>query len=229
MVRMDSERLEAMHRVSLFQDLSESELHDIAPLIQERTYDKGEILYHVGEPCRRIIIIYRGRVKVVKSSSSGKEQILEVLEEGDTCACNSGSSEWICSASAETLTETVVWILDRAHYVKLLQSNSKLMNMLNHIFAQRLCRFSSLIESVALEGPKQRLVRFLLNYHDDHKAADQPLEIALTHEEISQRIGLVRETVTRQLQALKKANVIDILPHRIVILSPAALKRLMDE
>lgn len=227
-MKIDEHKIKALHKVSLFRDLSPKDIREVLPFIQEKTCPKGEVVFSVGESCRRIIIVYQGRVKIFKSSPSGKEQILEVLESGDTCACHPGSSEWSCSSSAQTLTKSVLWILDRTHYVKLVQSNSKLAAMLTEIFARRLCHFASLIESVSLDQPRDRLVKFLLDYHDNHQGLDDPMSIPLTHEEIAQRIGLARETVTRQLQALKKAGMIEIHPQRIAIPDPAALKCLIN-
>jgi len=217
-----------LRKIPLFQDLSQKELGSLKSYIREKSFDKGEILFFEGEDCSRIFIVHTGRVKVFRTSASGKEQILEVLSEGDTCACNPGSATWHCSATAQALTDCRVLFLPRDHYIKLVRSNSKLSLTLNQLFAKRICRLSALIEEVSLDNPRRRLVKFILDILDDQENKSQDAYISFTHEEISQRLGLVRETVTRHLSQLKRSKLIDIQSRRIVICDKAGLKKMLS-
>ena len=216
--------------IPLFENLSLKEIRSLKKHLKPRTYRRGEMVFTEGDDCKEILIIVSGRLKVFRTSSEGREQILEVLESGDTCACNPGTVHWSCSASAQALTSCRTWSLPRSHYKKLVASNHKLAQSLNRIFAERLCKFCSLIEGVALDTPTRRLAKFLLDIMNDqnHKvSADKHTEIVFTHEEIAQRIGLVRETVTRHLHKFKKQGLIDIQSHRILVLDKKGLETLL--
>ena len=151
-----------LRNVSLFQGLSPSELEAIRSRLKERSYSKGEILRFSGDLCQQIFIVVSGRVKIYRTASSGREQILEILDAGGTCACNPASSVWHCSATAEALTPCTVFFLPREDYVQMVTSSSKLTHALNRLFAERICRFSSLIEEVSLKDAKKKLIKFLL-------------------------------------------------------------------
>ncbi len=218
-----------LNDVALFQDLSEGELQALSSFLQENSFEKDEIIAFEGEECRRIFIVQSGRIKIFRCAGSGREQILEVLGPGDSCACNPGVQVWQCSATSQALSPCKVWFLPRQHYNNLINSNSKLMKKLTHIFATRLCRFSSLIEDVSLTDSRHRLVRFLLNMFGAQKAVPgKPVSISFTREEIAQRLGLVRETVTRHLQNLRRKKLIDIKAQQILLLDRQGLEKLLD-
>jgi len=145
-------------QVGLFQDLAPDELNNVKTLLKEKSFQKGEILFFEGKQCERIFFVRSGRVKIFRTSSSGREQILEILNPGDTCSCHPGQGAWSCSATAEALTPCIVWFFSRDNYAQLIRTNTKLMQSLNKIFARRICHFSSLIEQVSLNDVKNGLL-----------------------------------------------------------------------
>ena len=216
--------------VPLFHGLSESELNAVKTSLREKAFDKGEVLFYEGKGCERVFIVQSGRVKLYRTASSGREQILETLGPGDTCACNPGSAIWACGSTAEALTSTKVWFLSREDYSRMVNSNSKMSQALNRLFAERLRGFSCLIEEVSLKDVKKRLVKFLLDMLAEksrQKGKDDVLIIPFTREEIAQRLGTARETVARYLYQLKRAKLIDIKPHQITIRNKADLEKLL--
>ncbi|MBI4387890.1 MAG: Crp/Fnr family transcriptional regulator [Candidatus Omnitrophica bacterium] len=169
-------------------------------------------------------------MKLYRTASSGREQILETLGPGDTCACNPGSLTWSCSTTAEAVTACTVWFLSRNDYMRIVATNSKVTTALNRLFAKRLQCFSSLIEEVSLKDSKQRLIKFLLDmFQEKAQNPEKAVFLPFTREEIAQRIGTARETVARHLYQLKKAGLIDIKPKRILIRNQKGLEKLIGQ
>lgn len=216
--------------IPLFQGLSPGELADVKTCLIEKTFKKNEILFQEGNTCERVFIVQEGRVKLLRTASTGREQTLETLGPGDTCACNPGQQAWSCSSSAQAATDCRVWFLSRDNYVRLVQTNVKLSHTLNKLFAERLKCFGSLIEEVSLKDSKKRLIKFLLDMlaeNESNGGKGQTLLIPFTREEIAQRIGMARETVARQLHDLQRSKLIDIKPHQIIISDQEGLKKLL--
>ena len=215
--------------IPFFHGLSGEELAAVKNCLKEKKFAKGESLFFEGKACERVFFVRSGRVKIYRTASSGREQILETLGPGDTCACNPGSQNWSCSSSAEALTPCAVWFLSRDHYVRMVQTNSKLSHTLNRLFAKRLQCFSELIEEVSLKDSKKRLIKFLLDMLNENTAESSKnvLFIPFTREELAQRIGAARETVARQLYQLKRKRFIDIKPRQILILDQTGLEKLL--
>lgn len=221
-----------LKEIPLFQGLGEEELRAIQTCLVEKNFQKGEIIFSEGMDCGRVFIVQSGSIKIYRLSSSGREQILETLGPGETCACNPGSVAWYCGSTAEALTGSKVWLLSREDYVRMVRTSLKLSQTLNQLFAHRLKNFSNLIEEVSLKDAKKRLIKFILDMAS-RKAPDpaqkkpdhQILFLPFTREEIAQRIGTSRETVARYLSQLKKARLIDIKPHQIIVLSRVGLEK----
>ena len=219
-----------LKKIPLFHGISPSERALIQSYLHERSFDKGEVLLSEGSPCEKIFIVKSGRIRLYRMTPAGREQILEILGPGDTCACNPGTPEWACNTTAEAVTPSKVWFLSREQYARLLQSNSKITLALNRLFADKLRCLGSLIEEVSLKDTKKRLVKFLLDMLEK-KGADAKrgvLFIPFTREELAQRIGAARETVARHLHQLKRAKFIEIKPHQIIISDKEALKKLLS-
>lgn len=221
--------------VPLFQGLSAEALRTVQGCLIEKSYRKGEIIHSEGSGCGRVFIIESGSVKIYRLSSTGREQILETLGPGETCACNPGSLNWFCGSTAQALSASKIWFLSREDYVRMVHSNLRLAQTLNHLFAERLQDFGNLIEEVSLKDAKKRLVKFILDMASRKPpqglAAAKPereiLFLPLTREEIAQRIGTSRETVARYLSQLRRSRLIELKPHQIIVLSRPGLQKLL--
>jgi len=212
---------------SLFADLTDQELCAIRQGLLEKKFKKGELLFLEEQGCQRIFIIRKGRVKMYRTTSSGKEQILEILESSDTCACNPGRSQWPCMATAEALTDTEVWFIPKEHFVQLIKTYPGLSLALNRILSDRLRCYGNLIEEVSLKDVKKRLIKFLLDQYQK-KQKNNTLTLPGTREEIAQRIGTARETVIRYLHQLQDENLIVLKGHSVTIKDIEALKTLIS-
>ena len=215
--------------VPFFQGLSEKELSAIKDCLKEKSFEKGETLFYEGKDCEKVFFVKSGRVKLYRVSPQGREQILETLEPGDSCACNPGTVKWHCSSTAEALTPCTAWFLSRDHYVKLLQSNSSLAHSLNRLFAERLQCFSALIEEVSLKDSKKRLITFLLNLlSEGDKTKTGTVLIPFGREELAQRLGTSRETLARQLTQLERMKLLDVENKQIFIRNKEGLEKLLN-
>ena len=220
----------SIENVPFFKGLSAGELSKIKECLREKSFNKGENLFLEGAACERVFFVKSGRVKLYRTSSSGREQTLETLGPGDTCACNPGQANWSCASTAEAMTPCTVWLVSRDNYIKLVETNNQLSHSLNRLFAERLQCFSSLIEEVSLKDSRKRLIKFLLDMNDASDGAKQgALSLPFTREELAQRLGVVRETVARQLYELKRLKLIDIKPRQILIRDKAGLKGLLQK
>ena len=82
------------------------------------------------------------------------------------------------------------------------------------------------IQSLALSrSAPEELARFFLGWSAHHAGQDH-LQIALTHDEIGEMIGVTRETVTRLLTAFKKRNWLAVKGATVMISDRTALQSL---
>jgi CRP/FNR family transcriptional regulator len=68
----------ALGAVSLFSGLSPDELRLLAAHAIHRRFAQGELLFSEGDVCKGLHIIATGKLRIFKSSASGREQVLAV-------------------------------------------------------------------------------------------------------------------------------------------------------
>jgi len=80
-----TQKLKLLHKNEYFEGLDESLLKQVAAHMQMREYARGEALFWEGDPCAGLHIIEQGFVKLYRLSPQGRQYIVRVLQEGDTC------------------------------------------------------------------------------------------------------------------------------------------------
>ncbi len=76
---MPTERIDLaaiLQKTALFSNLSSPELQLLAARTTRKIFHSGESLFYEGEPCKGLHIISQGRVRIFKTSASGREQVL---------------------------------------------------------------------------------------------------------------------------------------------------------
>jgi CRP/FNR family transcriptional regulator, cyclic AMP receptor protein len=75
-------RRTALRNLSLFSELTEEELTLLAALLRETHYPKNSMVFHEGESGESLLLIMKGKVKVVLLGDEGQETILSIMTEG---------------------------------------------------------------------------------------------------------------------------------------------------
>ncbi|MEZ4516373.1 MAG: cyclic nucleotide-binding domain-containing protein [Chloroflexota bacterium] len=79
-----AEFVQHLSEIPLFAGLEESACQEMARLSRWREYEAGEVVLLEGDTHSGLYYLQYGWLKVVKTSSTGREQILRFLESGDT-------------------------------------------------------------------------------------------------------------------------------------------------
>lgn len=209
--------------VSLFEEFTSIEFEYIQTSVVEKSFKKDDVIFFSGDPCRGILILRSGRIKLSSLSATGKEQILETFQCGQSCACHTESFAR-CPANVQAATDCVVWFLPIENYERLIKAHPSMLKKLNTILASRLCHLSDLIKRISLDAPQERLARFILDSVEKKQKFQHYPDF--THDEIAQRVGLTRETVTRHLNNFKRSKIISIKSQEISVLNHEKLQKL---
>jgi len=76
-------RMRILAQIPLFAGLSEDDLDSIDRRMLSLSWAEGERLYTAGEPADHLYVMAAGHVKVVRSTASGQDTIVDVLAPGD--------------------------------------------------------------------------------------------------------------------------------------------------
>lgn len=192
----------------------------------EQAVERGAIITVEGEPAAAMYVVAEGRVKIVRHSLEGREQILHIAEPFDhfnTVPVFGGGS---CPATSEALLPTRLLVLPREQIRQIAYEHPDLALALLGEFANRLRGLVGLVDTLALHTVNGRLARLLLD-QAAAAAAGHPAPL-LTQAEMAAHIGSVREMVGRALKTFEAAGLIRLERGSLQICDPAGLQRQAD-
>ncbi len=206
-----------------FRGLSNDELAIIAARCRQRALDDDEIIMMEGQPAAGLYVVREGRVRIFKTSSRGKEQVLIVLGPGETFndvpVFDGGPNPAGAQAAAPG---TTVYIVPTAVVMELLISNPRVAADIIHILAGRLRHLTAVVEDLSFHHITERVAKLLLA---ESAADSRPL---LTQERMATRIGTAREVVSRALRTLEQQGAITRQRNRIVAINAPLLRALLE-
>lgn len=188
----------------------------------------GAILFVEGQSPRGVFIICSGRVNLSTTSREGKTLILKTAEEGEALGLSAAISGVGYEATAEAATPCQLNFVDRKHLLELMQTHSELsVRAAESLSRDFQSAYRDIHDLVLTRSSAGKLARLLLsNSSEDEFSAEIRVHANMTHEEMAQRIGASRETVTRLLSRLRKKQLIRLDGPRLVIRNRTALEAL---
>jgi HlyB family type I secretion system ABC transporter len=118
---MKTQDAEILRRSSAFRFLSEEHFAALEPLLQEESYDFGDVIVKQGDPADSFYILTKGRARALKIKSDGVEIPLGVLKPGDSfgeAALLDGGTR---NATVRCSTAVEVVRIDRNDFLELVQ------------------------------------------------------------------------------------------------------------
>jgi len=214
-------------RVPLFEGLPSGQIEDLAMIVTDQVFQKGQPIFSEGEDGNGFFVVISGRVKIFKLSAEGKEQILHFFGPGEPFGEVPVFAGQHFPAHAEAMEETRVFFFPRKSFVDLIKRNPSLaLNMLA-VLSKRLRRFTALIDDLSLKEVPGRLAAYLLYLSDQNKGAKE-LDLTITKAQLASLLGTIPETLSRILGKLSSQGLIETDGRRIRILNIDGLQDLAE-
>jgi len=216
----DPRAVQVLRTVPLFADLSDEALARLAGATIRRTYAPGRTVIVEGAPCRAAYFVAEGQVRVFRTSSGGRQQVLAQLGPGQGFnTVPPFLPHGLNHATVQAVTPVVLYAVPADALRRLVAECPELALALLQDFADRLDHLTNLVEDLSLRTVRGRLARFLL----DHAEAGQVTR-RWTQEEIATHVGTVRDMVGRTLRAFVDAGLIRMERQRIIVLDREGLE-----
>lgn len=232
---MDSSFQSSLKSSSLFKDLDNRDIEELARLCVTAKFNKGETIFVPGEERGRIFLVVSGEVRVYQIAG-GKKIVLEIYRPGGIFGDLSFAHQTLGRQRldyAEALTrEARLGIIDSGDFVNYLKQHPGLALSLLVYLRNRLHLAESKIRDLALSSADVRIINELIRYavkfgREDGKYYEIPKR--LTHQEISEMTGLARETVTKTFASLSRAGMIERSDTSVIRLNKEQiLKKCLD-
>lgn len=213
---------DAMRRIALFADLPHDTLERVARASIRRTYAPDEFVIFEGDPCRAAYFVAEGRVRVLRTSPEGREQVLSQLGPGRSFnTVPPFGPGGLNHATAQAVEPAVLYAIPCEELVPLVTTSPPLALALLEDFADRLDHLTALVEDLSLRTVRGRLARFLLRQAEEEANA---VAREWTQAEMAARLGTVREMIGRTLRSFADAGLIRFDRQRIELLDREGLE-----
>jgi len=194
------------------------------------SYPSGAVLFVEGQAPRGVYLLCKGRVKLTMTSPDGKALILHIAEPGELIGINGAMSGAPYELTAETLEPCQVNFIKREAFLRLLREQPEISAHVTSQLSRDYQAACFQIRSLGLSRTaSEKIVRFLLEAAARGKETNQGIRmnLALTHEEIAQVVGVSRETVTRTLTDLRHKMLIAVKGPAVLIRNRPALEAML--
>jgi len=223
---MSSGKNEILSKISLFATLTPAEIEELAQRTLERRFDAGEVLFREGDPCHGFFVLGQGRVKIFKTSATGREITLAVESAPSSVAEVPLFDGGPYPATVSALEEVVAYLISKQDFRKVCLSNPQVALKVLAVVGQRLRQLVGVVESVSFGSVRQRLAQTLLDH--GRRAGTNPFPLDLTHQQLASHLGTVREVVSRNLSRFQADGLIHIQRRTVEILDAAGLQSEAD-
>src|SRR5437588_9262348 len=225
---MVSSKLSVLRKHPIFCDLEPEALDQLCRYAKHITLKRGASIFCKGDPGNSLFAVISGTVKISSSSPDGRNAILNLIGPGEIfgeIAVLDGAPR---SADATANTNCELYIIDRRDFLPFVRSQPALAMKFIELLCTRLRWTSDQVEEVILQDMPGRLASALLRLTEKHKLAPAGRTIAITQQEISEMVGMTRESINKQLRAWAARNWVRLEHGAIVVLNAAMLRELAE-
>lgn len=221
----------ASRKHSLFSDLPESQLCAISDFKNLISHRKGQILYYEGTMPLGIFCINAGVVKIYKTASNGKEQIIHLSQKGDFLGYTALLGEENYTSSAMIIEDAKICFIPREVFLNTLMKNTEFFKKVTKAISHELGVMEAKLTDATQKSIRERLAHVLLQLASNYGIEGggvQQIDLILSREEIAGIVGTATESVIRLLSEFKKDNLIELDGKKIIIKDKRGLARLSD-
>jgi CRP/FNR family transcriptional regulator len=220
-----------LEKTALLSGLSQAELQLLASRTVRKLFSAGELLFSEGEPCSGLHIIARGKVRIFKTSLSGREQVLALNGPGESVAELPVFDGGPYPASAVAIEDAEIAFISRRDFNAFCIEHPEVALKVLSVVGARLRRLVGLIEELSFTTIRHRLISMLAGLaQTSGKTTDRGIEFQLpaTHQELANQLGTVRELISRNLMRLQAEGLLDVDARQIVVKDLKGLIALLE-
>ena len=202
--------------------------------MRHRHFVAGDQIIHQDDVSELFAVVVSGTIKLTRTLSDGREQIVALLAEAD-CLGDLFARE--NHETAQCVTDVVLCSFPRDRFKALLADHPDLERRLLTLATQDLDDARDWLLTIGRKNATEKVATFLVwLLTKQHRAqpqsmqtpSDLVIELPLSRQEMGDLLGLTMETVSRHMTKLRQADVIklDAQGHRVFVKDLDMLERL---
>jgi len=217
----------ALRAHPLFQVLEVTALEQLAGFAKKRAVKKGTTIFAKGDRGGSLFFVVRGTVKIGVTSADGRGAVFNFINENEIFGEIALLDGLERTADALANTDCELLVIDRRDFIPFLQQHPPLATKLIELLCARIRWISDHVEQVIFPELSVRLAKALLRLAEKQKPTTSP-RLLITQQEISEMVGMSRETINKQLQEWVDQKLIQIQRGAIILIDLEPLHALAN-
>jgi CRP/FNR family transcriptional regulator len=185
------------------------------------TAPAGALAFDENSTCDGLTMLTGGAIRVVRTTPQGREILLYRVSPGESCiltvCCLLGRASYAARGVVETDLSGVTIPADL--FDALVADAPEFRAFVFEMFGDRIASMMQLVEEIAFHRLESRIAAFLLRGFAGSGARD----LSITHQQLADEVGSVREIVSRTLESLQRRGALSLARGRLTLADPAAL------
>ena len=215
--------MSTLQTLPLFSHLSAAHLENIAQLAQPRHLAANSLLWTRGDQLDALVVLTRGRFKVILNSEDGREVTLNVMTAPSYLGDMSVLERTTHSATVMAIEPCDFLWIPGSDFRHLMEQHPRVVWELLVAQTMRVRILSEELASLAFLTTCRRVARKILQLAGDKNV------VGVSHQELAGLVGSTRESVTRALSELEHQGLLHTHKGRVEVVSAAGLRGMLEE
>lgn len=210
----------------VFGQCAEPLLRRLGTYATVRRVPKGTVIFSKDDVGAGLFAVLSGTVKISLPSADGREALLNLIQPGELfgeIALLDGRSR---TADAVAMTDCELMVIDRRDFIPFVRNEPDLALKLIEVLCGRLRWASEHFAEVLFLDLPGRLAKTLLRLSEQEDKRGARRMVKITQRELSQLIGMSRESTNKQLRMWERSGWIRLERGGIAVLSAPALEQI---
>ncbi|MCX7892790.1 MAG: Crp/Fnr family transcriptional regulator [Burkholderiales bacterium] len=226
---MATNRIQAkafLANLPLFKELSAEELDRVAAATRQVHAERGQVLFHRGDPASGFYVVVFGQVKLAFVGSSGAEKVVDIVAPGGSFGEAVMFMEQPHVVTAQALADTLLLHVAKDAVFAEVERDPRFARRMIGGMARRMRQLVADLESYSMRSGTERVIGFLLSSCGEAAPGATTLTVTLPAAKgvIASRLNLTQEHFSRILHDLSAAGLIEVHGREVRILDCQRLR-----
>lgn len=216
-------------RVPVFASLSPDDRRRVAGLARPASLRAGEAAWSPDDDVARLMVVHTGRLKVVRVSADGSEQLVRVLGPGEFTGETAVFTGRRPDDHATALDGCRLCVFRHDDLEALIRTHPEIGLRMLATVSERLADTEYRLNALTSRDVESRLADYLLGLPTTWRDGGAVVTLPLAKKDVASLLDTSPESLSRSLTSLAAQGLITVGPGRSVgLIEPDRLQRLVD-
>lgn len=190
-------------------------------------FKKGQLIFSEGSTPLGAFLLQKGKVKISKTASQGKEQIMRIVTQKEFLSHTDLFSYSKYSTSARAMEDSYLLFISRQEFWNLLRDQNYLFENLLHQMSVDMKEVEGKIVDLAYKPVRGRLADAIMDLDKKFNTINNGQHsVFITRADLAGYVGTVKETVNRLLSEFRKEHLISTTGTKINLIDLEGINKI---